>query len=116
MEQQNPIAKWPFGAATLVVLMAAGIQVVSVVNNLTIVDGTSNVATADRTINLDIATDVEPGARLIVKSKTNATENLIPGTCIKGTVVPGTSGKTKVVEYVYDGTSFIQTAAAVQID
>ena len=35
---------------------------------------------------------------------------------MKGETIIGVSGKTKVVEYVYDGTNFIQTAAAVQID
>ena len=74
------------------------------------------VSTGDRTLNLLIANDVEPGARLIVKNKTTGTESLIPGNGMSGTTISGVAGKTKVVEYVYDGKNFIQTAAAVQID
>lgn len=115
--EQNPIAKWPFGAAMIILLaVAAGAQDIEIINNLTIVDGEGVVSTGDRTLNLSIASDVEPGARLIVKNKTTGTESLIPGEGMRGTTVTGVAGKTKVVEYVYDGKKFIQTAAAVQID
>ena len=115
-ELQNPIAKWPFGAATVVGLSATGDQAVDIYNNLTIIDGTTVVATAARTFELAISPDIEPGARLIVKTKTTATETLTPGEGMTGTVTTGVAGKTKVAEYVYDGVTFIQTAAAVQID
>ena len=114
--EQNPIAKWPFGAAMIILLVAAGAQAIEISNTLTILDGESVVSTGDRTLNLSIASDVEPGARLIVKNKTTGTESLIPGEGMRGTTVSGVAGKTKVVEYVYDGKKFIQTAAAVQID
>ena len=115
--EQNPIAKWPFGAATIILLaLAEGAIEIEIINNLTIVDGENIVSTGDRTLNLSIASDVEPGARLIVKNKTTSTESLIPGNGMSGTTISGVSGKTKVVEYVYDGKNFIQTAAAVQID
>lgn len=114
---QNPIAKWPFGAATIILLaLTAGVNEIEIINNLTIIDGEDVVSTGDRTLNLSIASDVEAGARLIVKNKTTGTESLIPGDGIRGTTISGVAGKTKVVEYVYDGTNFIQTAAAVQID
>lgn len=115
-ELQNPIAKWPFGAATLVEMSAMGDQAVDIYNNLTIVDGATVVATGARTLNLAISPDIEPGARLIVKTKTTATETLTPGEGISGTVTTGVAGKTKVAEYVYDGVTFIQAATAVQID
>lgn len=113
---QNPIAKWPFGAATVVGLSADGDQAVDICNNLTLVDGATVIATGARTLNLAISTDIEPGARLIVKTKTTATETLTPGEGMTGTVTSGVAGKTKVAEYVYDGVTFIQTANAVQID
>lgn len=115
-ELQNPIAKWPFGAATLIEMSAAGDQAVDIYNNLTIVDGATVVATGARTLNLAISPDIEPGARLVVKTKTVATETLTPGAGITGTVTTGVAGKTKVAEYVYDGVTFIQAATAVQID
>ena len=115
--EQKPIAKWPFGAATIILLaVAAGAIDIEIINNLTIVDGEDVISTGDRTLNLLIANDVEPGARLIVKNKTTGAESLIPGNGMSGTTISGVSGKTKVVEYVYDGKNFIQTAAAVQID
>lgn len=114
---QNPIAKWPFGAVTIILLeLTAGVNEIEIINNLTIIDGEDVVSTGNRTLNLSISNDVEPGARLIVKNKTTGTESLIPGEGMRGTTVSGVAGKTKVVEYVYDGTNFIQTAAAVQID
>lgn len=113
---QNPIAKWPFGDATVVQMSATGEQNVDIYNNVTIVDGASVVATGARTLNLAISPDVAAGARMIVKTKTTATEALTPGTGMTGAATAGVAGKTKVAEYVYDGTTFIQTAAAVQID
>lgn len=115
-EPQNPIAKWPFGAATLVKIPAEGVINIGVYNTLTIVDGAATAAIADRTLDLEIGGDIEPGARLIVKTKTTATETFTPGRGMAGTVTTGVAGKTKVTEYVFDGSKFIQTAAAVQID
>lgn len=115
-ELQNPIAKWPFGAATLIVMIAAGAMAVDIYNSLTIIDGVTTVATGARTLDLAISPDVEPGARLLVKTKTTAAETFTPGEGMAGTVTTGVAGKTKVAEYVYDGIKFIQTAAAVQID
>ena len=111
-ELQNPIVKWPFGKADVVSLTATGNQAVDIYNNLTIVDG----ATGARTLNLAISKDVEPGARLVVKTRTTATESLTPGEGMAGKATAGVAGKTKVAEYVYDGEKFIQTADAVQID
>ena len=67
-------------------------------------------------LNLAISKDVEPGARLVVKTRTTATESLTPGEGMAGKATVGVNGKTKVAEYVYDGEKFIQTADAVQID
>lgn len=115
-ELQNPIVKWPFGKADIVPLTTTGNQAVDIYNNLTIVDGASVIATGARTLDLAIGKDVEPGARLVVKTKTTATESLTPGEGMAGKEIAGVAGKTKVVEYVYDGEKFIQTAEAVQID
>lgn len=115
-ELQNSIVKWPFGKADVVSLTATGNQAVDIYNNLTIVDGASVIATGARTLNLAISKDVEPGARLVVKTRTTATESLTPGEGMAGKATVGVNGKTKVAEYVYDGEKFIQTADAVQID
>lgn len=110
------IVKWPFGLATTTALGATGAQAISVDNDLTIIDGVSTIATGNRTINLTIPVDLKAGARIIVKSKTTGTETTIFGTgCIASTIT-GVAGKTKVTELVYDGTNFINTNTAIQID
>ena len=58
--EQNPIAKWPFGAATIIMLaVAAGATDIEIINNMTIVDGEDVISTGDRTLNLLIANDRE---------------------------------------------------------
>ncbi|MDD4516474.1 hypothetical protein [Massilibacteroides sp.] len=116
MENQNPIVKWPYGLATMFVLVAAGAIELSIVNNLTIVDGVSVSATGDRMLSLIPDAELSAGARVVVKTKSTATEKFNPGTNMKGEVITGVAGKTQVVEYVYDGTAFIQTGKFIQID
>jgi hypothetical protein len=117
-EQQNPIVRWPFGAATIIALaatIAAG-STTEIVNSLTVIDGATTPATADRTLNLAIDKELTAGARLILKTKSAATQTLIPGTGMTGETITGVAGKTQVAEYVYDGTAFIQTGKFIQID
>lgn len=115
-ELQNPIVKWPYGAATILAMTATGAQDFDIVNNLTLIDGSSVVATDNRTLNLTADADLTPGARVIVKTTSTATEKLNPGTGVKGEAITGAAGKTFVTEYVYDGTGFIQTGKSIQID
>lgn len=113
---QNAIVKWPFGQATVMPLSASGAQGIAVKNMLTILDGASVVATADRTVNITASETLEVGARIILKTKSNATEKVLCGTGIKGEAITGVAGKTQVAEYVYDGAAFIQTGKFIQID
>lgn len=115
-ELQNPIVKWPFGAATILMMVAVGVQDFGIVNNLTIIDGQSVIATDNRTLNLTPDAGLEPGARVIVKTTSSGTEKLNPGVGVKGEAITGIAGKTFVTEYVYDGNSFVQTGKSIQID
>lgn len=115
-ELQNPIVKWPQGAATVLLMTAVGVQAYDIINNLTIVDGSSVVATDNRTLNLTADAGLTPGARVIVKTTSTATEKLNPGTGVKGEAITGVAGKTFVAEYVYDGSGFVQTGKSIQID
>lgn len=110
------IIKFPFGAATAVALTATGAQAITVVNMLTIVDGVTVQATGNRTLNLTIDAAVQTGARMFIKSKTNATETTIFGTGMQGATVTGAGGKTKTVEFIYDGSNFVEAGTPVQID
>jgi hypothetical protein len=115
MENQNPIVKWPFGAASVEVMNEKSNTEITVVNTLTIVDGVSTSATGNRTLKITADADLEVGARLVVKSKTTAAETLTPGVGMKGEVIEGQAGKTAVAEYVYDGTAFVQTGKSILI-
>jgi hypothetical protein len=109
--------KNPFGAAEVIALTATGAQAITVVNELTYIDGQTVQATGSRTINLTIDTDnINIGARLIVASKTAATETTVFGTNITGATITGVAGKTKVTEFVYNGSAYINSSTPVQID
>jgi hypothetical protein len=108
--------KHPFGPATVETLSATGAQALTIDNSVTIIDGVTTQATGNRTINLTIDPTIGVGARLIVKSKTAATETTIFGTGMQGATITGVAGKTKVTEFVYDGTNFVNTNTPVQID
>ncbi len=108
--------KYPFGPADEVALSAGGAQAVDIDNMLTIVDGATTAATADRTLNLEIDDNLEAGARIFLKSKTTADEATAFGTGMSGADIAGAAGKTKCVEFVYDGSNFVEAGTPVQID
>lgn len=108
--------RFPFADADVVALSATGAQAIAVVNDMTIVDGVTTEATGNRTLNLAIDPLVTIGARLFLKSKTNGTETTIFGTGMSGATITGVAGKTKCVEFVYDGIKFVEAGTPVQID
>ncbi len=108
--------KHPFGDATVVALTAAGDQAIVIGNDLTVVDGVTVEATADRTLNLSVSAGVSIGARLLVKTKTNAAEDTIYGTLITSVNLAGVAGKTFTQEYTWDGIAFVPQGEAEQID
>lgn len=112
----DQVIKWPFGAAETIALTATGAQALTVTNNMTIVNGVTTAATGNRTLNLTIAATVTAGARMFVKSKTAATETTIFGTGMSGATITGVAGKTKTVEFIYDGNNFVMAGTAIQID
>ena len=114
--EQNPVVKHPFGEATIVQLAATGTDDIDIQNDLTVLDGATVQATGARTVNLNIAPDLNVGARLVILHKTAATETLTPGTGMKGKAITGVAGKTFAAEYFYTGTEFVQLATAIQID
>jgi hypothetical protein len=72
---------------------------------------------ANVTLNATIGTDVERGAIVTVKAKSDGTARSVTfGDGFTAPAVAGTISKTKVVSFIYDGASFLPMAAAVQID
>lgn len=110
------MVKFPYGAVTSEALTATGAQAITVNNDMTLIDGVTVPATGNRTINLTIGDKLEAGARLLVQSKTAATETTIFGTSITSATITGVAGKTKNQEFVYNGTAFVATGAPQQID
>lgn len=108
--------RWPFGPADSVALTATGAQAIAIENDMTIIDGVSVVATGNRTLNLTPSADLKAGARVLVKSKTTATETTIFGTGCQAPTITGVAGKTKTCELIYDGTNFVAQGTAVQLD
>ena len=108
--------KYPFGLADTKTLSATGAQAIIIDDNLTIIDGVTTQATGNRTINLTIDAELKAGARILLKSKTNATETTIFGTGISSVTIAGVAGKTKTQGFTYDGSNFLPDGTAVQID
>jgi len=106
----------PFGEVVTEVLTATGAQAITVSGSLVFIDGVTVEATGNRTINLTIDSELRKGARIIVESKTNGTETTIFGTSITGATITGVAGKTKVTEFVYNGSAFVNSGTPVQID
>lgn len=107
---------YPFAIATTEVMTATGAQAFTIANNMTIIDGVTTQATGNRTINLTIDDEINAGAKLLVKSKTNGTETTIFGTLINSATITGVAGKTFCQEFTFDGTNFLPTGLSVQID
>lgn len=112
----TPIIKWPFGAATVETLNATGTQAITIVNEMTIVNGATVIATGNRTLNLTVGELVGIGAMLVIKTKTTATTTTIFGTAMLGATITGVAGKTFVATFVYDGSAFVNSGTPVQID
>jgi len=108
--------KFPFGEADVQVLSATGDQDLTVSDALTILDGVTNSASGNRTINLTIGDGTPTGAMVVINSKTAGTETLTFGTGITGAVLTGVTGKTFGTIFVFDGTNFIQVSTPIQID
>lgn len=108
--------KWPFGLGDSVTLTAAGAQALAIDDNLVIIDGVTVEATSDRTLDLTINSEIKLGAMILVKSKTNGTQDTIFGTGITAPTITGVAGKTFTQGFKFDGTTFLPEGLSVQID
>ncbi len=106
----------PFGLAGSKALTATGAQAITIDSNVVIIDGATVEATASRTIDLTIDSEIKAGAKVFVKSKTNATETTVFGTLITAPTITGVAGKTKTQSFTYDGSAFLPDGLSVQID
>jgi len=108
--------RWPFGLPDDATLTATGDQDITIENDKTIIDGVTNAASGERTLNLTIDESVNKGAIIVLKTKTAATQDTVFGTGVTGATYAGVAGKTKVTTLEYDGTAFLNVSTPVQID
>src|SRR5690606_36635832 len=105
----------PFGAADVQSVSAAATVELKVSNNKTIVD--MGEMSAAMTLDLDIDAELQAGAELHIKAKSDGTARDITfGAGFDAPVLAGVINKTKVQSFVYDGTAFLPIGAALQID
>lgn len=108
--------KHPFGLADAKVLTATGTQAITIDDDFTVIDGVTVEATANRTLDLTVSSEIGSGARLLVKVKTNGTEDTVFGTGITSATITGVAGKTITQGFTFDGTNFLPDGAKQQID
>lgn len=104
----------PFGLASIQTIADAAAMPVTIANGVTFLN--IDTMAQDSTLNLTIDPDLLAGALLYVKVASDATARaLVPGTGITGTSVAGTISKTKLIQYVYDGSTF-KHVSTTQLD
>ena len=107
---------FPFGPADLQTPAYTATLAVTIQNYVTLLEPAT--LTGAVTINLTIDQGVKAGARIIYKALSDGTARATTfGTGFQMTAgMAGVISKTKCIEFVYDGTSFLATGAGVQID
>lgn len=106
----------PFGAPTTATLTATGSQAITLDDALTLIDGTTTIATGARTLVLTIPSSVLIGAQIFLKVKTTGIETTVFSTGFTCPTITGVVGKTFCAAFRYDGVTFKPTAAPYQID
>lgn len=114
MNENSP--KYPFGPADHQTVTPSATVALTIVNDKTILDFNAALS-AGMTINLTIDSEVKKGATLSVKALSDGTaRNVTCGTGMTGPGITGTISKTKSAIWEYNGTTFVQMTAAVQLD
>lgn len=107
--------QWPAGAADLQEPDYGATLAVTVTQRLTILKPA--ILTGDMTINLTIDDEVPIGSMLLhIQAATANSDDVTYGTGIDGPNLVGVAGKTKTSLFIYDGVSFKQAGAMVQLD
>ena len=113
MTEQN--LSYPFGSADVQSFTPAASVTLTIKNQLTIANADSAMA-AGMTINMSAQQGLKAGAMVFLRAASDGTARTItPGTGVTGTTEAGVISKTKVLEFVYNGSTFILINAR-QID
>lgn len=107
--------KFPFGDADVQVLAYAANQIVTIKNNMTILDFA--ILTGDTELDLVIESGVGDGARILIKVPATANaDDLAFGDGIDAPVLVGVAGKTKTQGFTLYNGVFYPDGAFCQID
>lgn len=106
---------FPFGAADVQTPAYAATITATITDLLTIINPAT--LTGALTLNLTLDQGIRAGCRILVKALSDGTARTITfGTGFTSPTLAGVISKTKTMEFVYDGSSFVPTSAGVQID
>jgi len=108
---------FPFNDAEILELTAGDTaQNLTIKSHGTIIDGVTNEATVNRTLNLTPGEGLRTGAIVFVRTQTNGVENTIFGTGVTGVTYAGVAGTIFTTMLVFNGTAFEQFGAALNIN
>ena len=108
--------KYPFGQADSSVLAVTGNTAITILNQVTLIDGVTAPLTGAVTINLTIDTNVMVGSVIFMKLSTVGVTTVTLGTKFICPVITGVAGKTITARFYYDGTNFLASSAPYQIN
>ncbi|MDR0206680.1 MAG: hypothetical protein LBI45_05430 [Bacteroidales bacterium] len=117
-EHSNQMIEVPFPAPPVIALAVidSGKTKIKVKSPFTFIElGTTAIATE---IEIEVGENVQPGAMITVQAKGTATEQVSfkDNGVVKAPAFANVAGKTKVQTLVYNGSAFVPTGVAFQID
>ena len=96
----------PFGETDIQTIYAAGGTLeIPISCGTTILE--TQTLTSNCTINLDVDSDIQLGAEILIKCTTNGTETFTFGTGIDAPTITGVAGKTWSQSFIYNGSNFV---------
>jgi hypothetical protein len=111
----DKVVEVPFPTAEKQTVAGAATIELSINREKTVVD--FGELSANMACTAAIGGDVPVGALLLVKAASDSSARTITfGEGFTSPTMAGTTSKTKAMAFMYDGTSFVATAAAVQLD
>ncbi len=111
----NAQVQWPAAKATSITIATSGTTALTISNSMNYV-ATAPTLTADITLSLTAASNLRPGAFVLLSIKTTSTEITTFAGAITSTAVTGVVGKTWSQGFYYNGTKFYPFGAKVQVD
>ncbi len=112
----NQVVSAPFGASDTQTPAYAATLAVTITNQITFLS-LAAAMTGALTLNLTIDSQVKKNAKLVCEFLSDGTARTVTfGTGMAVGTMAGVISKTKMIEFVYDGTIFVPLSSGTQID